>query len=562
MSTRDDRGWVKPVDGGIDISQMDPIEPTHKTNSSRLLAGLVLAALVFTAIGATVLWRNLSSDPFASAHSVPADMDYVVTFDALALSDSERLQAFVDAFAVPLVDAEMIETYPEDLVLAIDEAIEEELGITLSDDLLPWIGRSMSIAGTVPTIADPMAFQSDDLELAFIVSADVRDRGAAEAFVGKMLDLARESGSGVTSTEIAGQPGHRIAVSDGSPDGAVVVTETSLLFGTEDEVASALGAKDSGLSMADDAGFRDAMNRLPSERMVSFYVAPSAIEAVTALGTAGMPQSEGLADPPLPSQGLAVSVALIDEGLLVSYVLPNVGAEAVAISPDAAVLASLPKDTLGFLSIASEAGATQTQLDNELFADLGYPLDAWSDELGIDLVSLFESFSGNMTFAATETRNSSIADATDVPVGVVAALGLNASGPMKDLVAMLEEMMTDQGLTFDTAGSVTTVGADGQELVSYSIEEGLAVVGTGSKLVGTVASGGEGGLLQTEQYIELENALVGDGLLMYVDVARIVDLAPMTSNESATLDPFRGVGLGADIDDQTMLMEVLFLIDY
>lgn len=559
MSTRDDRGWVKPVDGGIDVSQMDPIEPTHTTNKSTLIAGVVLAALIVVAIGVTAVWRSLSTDPFGSAESVPVAMDYVVTFDALALSDSERLQAFVDAFAVPMVEAEIVDSYPEDLVLAIDEAIREELGITLTDDVLPWIGRSMSIAGTVPTPPDPETFEVD---FGIILSVDVRDGAAAEAFVGKVLDLARENDVRVASIEVAGRAGHRISPSDGSPDMSLVVTDSSLLFGTEDEVVSALGAKDSGLSMANDAGFREAMNRLPSERMASLYVAPSALEAFVELGSAGLPQSDVLIEQPLPNQSLAVSVALIDEGVLASYVLTNAITEEQIISPDTAVLASLPKDTLGFLSIAGAAPGTQATFDEDLLSDLGDPLDVWSEELGIDLVDLLESFSGNMTVAATETRDGLIATATDVPAGVVAALGLNDSGPMNELVAVLEETMAEQGFTYDSVGSVTTLVADGQELLSYSINEGLAVFGTGSALVGEIESGGEGGLLQSVQYVELDGAVVGDGLLMYVDIAGIVDLVPTTSNESAVFEPFRGVGLGADVEEETVIMEVLFLIDY
>ena len=177
MDSYDEFGSVRPVSGQGDKSYMDPIQPAEGGPRKALVGGLVLAVLIVAAVAATVVWRGRTGDPFASARSVPADMDFVMTFDALALSDSERLQAFVDAFAVPMLDAELIDSYPGDLVAAIDETMGEETGFTLTDDIVPWIGRSVSIAGKVPEM--DFAYSSD-VDLSFILSADVRDRGAAE----------------------------------------------------------------------------------------------------------------------------------------------------------------------------------------------------------------------------------------------------------------------------------------------------------------------------------------------------------------------------------------------
>ncbi len=569
MDTYGERGSVRPVSGDGDGVFLDPIEPTQRSLRPALMGGLVLAVLIVAAVALTVVWRGRSGDPFASARSVPASADYVMTFDALALSDSERLQAFVDAFAGPMLDAGLIDSYPDDLVAAIDDAMGEESGFTLSGDIVPWMGRSVSVAGTVPELSDPLG-EGLDIDASFILSADVRDRTAADAFVDKLIRKIGEENATVTATEIGGQAGYRIADADEQLDVALVLLDDALLFGIEDTVASAIEARNAGLSIADDAGFVDTMSMLPSERMMSFYLAPSAMEALLDLGTfasenlamAGMSvETPETADLP-ETTPMATAVSLVDEGLLFSYVvLGDTGMEGV-ISPDTVVLASLPVNTLGFMSVAGSDAVGDWAFDDQALADLGYPLDDLSEELGIDIGALIESLSGDLTIAATETRASSIADATDVPVGVVGALGLTDADPMSDLIEVIEEMFAEQGIDVAATGGVTSVASGGQDFLSYSVQDDVFVIGSGQQLVEDVSTHRDGGLLGSELYQELDRVVVGDGLIMFVDVAGVVSLVPTTSQEAAAIAPLRGVGFGGQIEDNATMMEVLFLIDY
>jgi hypothetical protein len=556
----EDRGWVRPVSGDAGAAHMDPIEPTRDGPRRSWVGGLVLVVLIVAAVAAAVVWRGRNGDPFASARSIPATMDYVMTFDALALSDSERLQSFVDAFAVPMVDAGVIDSYPNDLVAAIDETMAEESGFTLTDDLLPWVGRSISIAGTVPEMDDPYGY---DIDLSFVISADVRDEAAAEAFVAKVIGKVGEENVQVTAAEIGGQAGYLFVESAEAPAIALVLTDDSLLVGMEGDVAAAIEAKSAGLSMADDGEFVDTMSQLPEERMVAFYVAPSAFDSLLDLGAMGVPGGSIEPTQSLEGTAAATAISLVDEGLLVSYVVAGGEDYAAALLPDQSVVNSLPDDTLGFVSVAGAGSADDALIDQDALAELGYPLEALSQELGIDIGGLLESFSGDLTFAVAETRNSSIAAATDVPVGVVGAIGLTDSGTANELIAMLEGMFVPEGFAIDRDGALTTISGDGQELVSYSTQDDLFVIGTGSELVENIATRSPGGLVDSALYGELDDATIGDGLVMFVDIAGVVDLVPLTSDEAAVLSPLRGIGAGGAVtDDNTMLMEVLVLIDY
>ena len=558
METNDERGWVKPVGDASDTDFMDPIEPVGSTIRSSAISGIILVAVIAAAVAGTVLWRGRNGDPFASARSIPADMDFVVTFDALALSDSERLQAFVDAFAVPMVEAEMIDDYPDDLLGAIDEAMAEANGLTLTDDVIPWIGRSVSIAGTVPRFDDPGDYQPD---FSFLVSADVRDSQAAEEFVDTVLDEMGENNVGVTATEIAGIAGYSIDMGEGQPGAAMVLTDNALIIGTDDDVAAAVAARDAGLSIADDAVFESTMSQLSSNRLVSVYIAPTAFTGVTDLAALAGPEAEIDAGEP-PFTAGAAAVSLVDEGLLFSYVL--VGAEGMegALAPDTDVLASLPAGTLGFVSVAGSGESNSAAFDERALTDLGYPLDELSAQIGVDVVALIESLSGDLTIAATETREGAIAASTDVPVGVVGALGLTEPGPIAEVLSMLEDLYRESGADVGQSGGVTTVSFDGEDIASYSVSDELLVIGTGSDLVADVVAGSGSGLVDSAMYQELDALVVGDGLIFYADIARIVGLVPTTSNESAVFAPLRGTGFGGEVRGDTLLMEVLVLVDY
>jgi len=554
MSMNDDRGWVRPVTEGGDAGLMDPIEPTGRTLRSSVVSGIILVAVVAVAIAAVVMWRGRNGDPFASARSIPADMDLVVTFDALALSDSEQLQDFVDAFAVPLVDAGVIDDYPDDIVAAIDDELSAETNFTLSGDVFPWIGRSVSIAIGVPEF-DPESYLMPDPPV--LVSADVRDEAAAAAFVDKIV--AEADGVDVAAAEIAGMPGYRLTDEYSDAVFSLVLAGDTLLFGTEEEVVSAFSAREEGLSIAEDAVFKDVMDRIPSDSMMKVFVSSSFgddfAELNWAMAAPGMEREDSVSF----FDALGIGAGLVEEGVRVNYVMVGVE-ETGAPIPDADVLAALPDDTIGFLSLDSEPEAEQ--FDEEAFAAAGIPLDDFSYYYGIDLAGFLEALSGDFTLAVTETRDSSIAEATDVPVGIMGAVGLTDATIFEDFLAALEMDAVQAGVLVNTEGGITTFNENGTDLFSYSINDEMLVIGAGEKLVDAVASGVDGGLLESALYTELDSAIIGDGLVVYVDIQRIVDLVPLTSDEAAVFSPLRGAGWGGTASGDVAEIEMLRLVDY
>ena len=554
--TTDDRGFVVPVATEGD-GFMDPLEPTGRTIRSSVVAGIVLVTVVVAAIAGTLLWRNRNGDPFASARSVPADMEFVMTFDALALSDSERLQAFVDAFGQPMAEAGMIEDYPEDIVAAIDEAMAVEGDFTLSGDVIPWIGRSVSVALSIPEV-NPETMDVQDLS--FLVSADVRDRDAAQLFVDKLIGQLTDMDGGVTATTIAGFPGYVWVDEQEEITLGMVLTDDSLLAGVEKDVVAAIGAEASGLSIADDAVFQETMARLPDERMVATYMSEDLYDNMFGLATLLTGDAAALADDSL-FDAMGAAVSLVDEGLLFSYAITGGEDSVGALTPHREVVATLPAGTLGFLSVAG-SGVADNVFDDQAMDSVQQIFDQLYFETGIDVMALIESLSGDFTLAAVETRDGIIAAESDVPVGVVGALGLTDDAPLLDLLDLLESELAAIGGSLEESGGVTTLYGDGQEVLSFSVDSDLAVIGTGRDVVGDVLAGGGGGLIETELYRRLDGVVAGDGLVGYADISAIIGLVPMTREEMAVVAPLQGLGVGGESFGSTQLIELLLLVDY
>ncbi|MEA2002650.1 MAG: hypothetical protein U9N84_12320, partial [Actinomycetota bacterium] len=330
----------------------------------------------------------------------------------------------------------------------------------------------------------------------------------------------------------------------------------------EADVVAAIETRESGASMAEDAAFVETMTRLPADQMVSFYVSGSAFDSLVALGSLGLPGTPAADEVASPVASLGGSVGLVDEGLLVTYVAVGDDTAVESAGPDLAVLEALPAETLGFMSIAGNQVASETTVDTAAFDALGLPMEMFEDEFGIDLVAILESLSGNLTLAATETRDSAIARMADVPVGIVLALGLTDSTPMADLIGVATEQLSGGGLSTVVEGTVTSFVDGNGEVVSYSLQDERLIVGTGPELVGDVVAGQAGGLLATDIYRDLDATLAGDGLIVFADIGRIVRLIPMTSDEAAVLAPLRGMGVGVGSGSGAVVVETLLLVDY
>ena len=223
---------------------------------------MILGVVIVVAIASVAMYRNLVGDAFASTRAIPRGAQVVVTFDLLQVRDTSEIQALVDAFAEPLAGTGEVDA-GFDIVEEIDGAWEEEMGITLSDDVVPWVGRSASVA----VWPDGSSFvETEDVQV--LISVAVRDAGGAEVFVNKLFAAAVAQEGGTLATgNIDGRQTWSYTPDDEWSDPIHVMLDDDLLLAAPEEktLRSALSASESGGLGADEA-FRNAIDRLPTDQ--------------------------------------------------------------------------------------------------------------------------------------------------------------------------------------------------------------------------------------------------------------------------------------------------------
>ena len=170
-------------------------------NNMLIIGGLIALAIVAVAvIGAIFLIpRLLGADENAIAGVMPPDTAVLVELNALNLAneDASRVaRAFEDAFEDS--DVEFNADDPASFLEQIDEDLEDASGLTISDDVLPWIGPNMGIG--------LLEFDVDSLDVPpLIFASTIRDTAVADQFIEDLIDaIEDESGNDVDDDEYSG----------------------------------------------------------------------------------------------------------------------------------------------------------------------------------------------------------------------------------------------------------------------------------------------------------------------------------------------------------------------
>lgn len=516
--------------------------------------GLGVFALIAVAGIAALASGLFATTDETSLQVIPDDADLAITVDIRQFAEGDRLNRLIRAFSEPAAAAGHIEDAEVDLAALIDAELQQELGLSLEDDVLSWVGASLSAGMWAPSDG---AFESTD----FLVALDVRDRDAASAFLDVVVGRAEEEGAEFETSTLEGGT----LISDTNDSGDVWLGDDYLMVSNDvSNITAGLSAR-SGSSIVDDEGYRRVMDELADDWLVGTYLSPDLYDdmATTAADLGAGPAVEPLAG----LQGMGFSVSLNDNGLQVDWAQVHDGESSMMSGIDfdgGDLVAALPDDTLAFVGYSVPEGyvdevvAPLRDLDPVAFEEYG---NEFEEMFGVDLFEeLIPSLTGDILLAAVESSDGLIAAESAIPIGVLLGFELNDSGPLSRVLEGAESMLVEDGLEF-TGDDPRVVLYEGQEAAAYAIEEGLAVLGTSESVVAEFTAG-RGGVTETDLYRRLDGALNGDGLSTYVDVGAILDLVPMTSDDRAIAAPLRGVGGVLSSADGVLTGSFLFLVDY
>ncbi|MCL4265289.1 MAG: DUF3352 domain-containing protein [Anaerolineae bacterium] len=215
-----------------------------------LILGATIVGLIVLAIGAVwLLPRLLGVDEDAIIQHMPADTAVFAEINLLNLQDSASRQtavAFEDAYdsaEIPFNAAD-----PTTIFNGLDNALMSLTGVTVSEDVRPWMGTNAGAGFLAP---------GEDGQPRWLLAATVRDEAGATAFVEKV---------------------------NGIGQGTAVRHDNLVLLASDPATLAAAQAAPDGLNLADSRRYQETLAQLPDKRAATVYV--NMAEADTLLATA------------------------------------------------------------------------------------------------------------------------------------------------------------------------------------------------------------------------------------------------------------------------------------
>ncbi len=228
---------------------------------------LVLGAAVGVGAYFFIQVQSLSHPPEETAKFLPEDTSLYVSMNLRPGAD--QLMKARDVLGLFRENPRFLEKLDE-----VYGDIEEETGIDVEEDLLPWLGPEIAVA--MPSFEG--IAEEPDL-IAFIGTTDA---AAAESFLRKLLAYGEESGDVeyeervvrgyLTFVDPSDEFSPRVALTD---DYIVVATGAGTLESTLDRMDS--GEERARASLFDNPGFQEAREAAESPRFGIIYVDPAGI---------------------------------------------------------------------------------------------------------------------------------------------------------------------------------------------------------------------------------------------------------------------------------------------
>jgi hypothetical protein len=233
-----------------------------------VIGALVLGLLVVGAAAFAMVQSRMGSADDALV-AVSEDVAFVMSIDLQHFTEGDRFDRLVAAIEPIAAESESEITTYEEALAEIDASLQEELGVNLTDDVLPWVGRSIAVS------IDGVDIESEEPE-GLMIAISVRDEDGAREFVEK---LAAEQDTALERTAVEGASTEAYLVGE---EGGMVLVENGLLLLTLDEATMerSLATMDSGDGITGDEDYVAMTDELPDDRGFRMYVSASSYDEI------------------------------------------------------------------------------------------------------------------------------------------------------------------------------------------------------------------------------------------------------------------------------------------
>ncbi len=539
-----------------------------------LVIGAILVAILAIGAIAYAVVQNRIGSPDDALAAIPSDVAMVMSIDLRHFSDNEGYDRMLAAMDPLLAEADAEIESVDDAIAEIDRMLEDELGVTLTDDVFPWIGRSAAFS-----LTDLSAVEDGAEPEGVLFAASIRDEEAARDFVDKLIagneaEVERRTVEGA-STEAY--------VLDLELETGWVLVENDLLTIASDEatLVRSLAAVDSGEGVADDEAYRTVVDELPADSGVRMFMSGEFLteamnEAQATLEDVGETPEVEVAD-------FAMSMGLTDLGIAMNFVTSTAvieGIDSPTILPPP-LGADLPDDTLFYLGFAVETdpptiGALLREQDDDM---MGSVEEFEESFLGTDSLSaLLDQITPEFAIALTPALGGMpMAGALPVDISGLLSLGISDRDAVIGITEDIAEWVGMAGVTVERTGDEweVLIGPDSPILV-WTVTDDAIRIATDRSVLGAFAEDGGTDSTTDDTATDdtatddtgsgdgpndlslLDDALPGDGVNFYVDIAGFIDAIGAAGPDTDVFAGFDSVA--ASVEERDDLVHVGMII--
>lgn len=292
----------------------------------------------------------------------------------------------------------------------IRKQFNDNLGCDFDTDIASWWGPDMAVFLTDATgLSSPTSFSSSKASSSaqpnLVVAIGARDKAKAEAALQKCSKVKTKS----TET----YKGTQVNIYD---SGAAAVFKNYMMIGTtKDALYAAIDTYngDRKSSLADNADYKDALAKLPENRVATFYMTTEQIFKAYADSLTGI-TPQGL-DQIMAYKAMAGSLSFVDNGVRMDVAMTYDTAkmadctkQLLQTSNPGKVLNAIPGDSYVAISGANIKGVwdcTLSQMDATTRKQMQTSLDQTSQQFGIDInADLLSWMTGEYGLAVTPSK--------------------------------------------------------------------------------------------------------------------------------------------------------------
>lgn len=433
-----------------------------KPGSRWLIAGLgglvvlCIAALgIFLVLDPFSIQARFFGSPDPITKMIPDDTMMYFAMNLRELNSTE-MRGIFNAFR------EAYDLDPEEM----ESTLQEDLGFSTLDDLMPWIGQFAGFA----LMNLPEDFFNDPTEVPpMMVLVEVRNKSKANKFVDDFVNYREEQGDEFKTTQIGGYSFYELQDEDFPI--LIGIYKNMLILGSKAEVVENLVDFNhqifSKSSLGKSGEYKEVLKKMPKNRLATLYFDTEKYFQLV----------EGMSEELYGLNGAFfnnLQRSTLNYGLAISAVEPGLEFD-IILNTDSENLTNrltngemldeehqlanfYPENTMlyltgyipeGYVENYSESFQSQPGVDESMLADYQEAIDLFEDQTGVDLEQLGQSIEGGFSIGLYEQTEGFLNEVAMMPFGLNIMIGINDTTEVNKLFDYLHEFGISQGLFFD-----------------------------------------------------------------------------------------------------------------